>query len=154
MKFVADKMLGRLARWLRLLGYDVAYGPHLSGQGLIRAARREGRIVLTRDRKIARLSHPPPLLLLESERFRDQLRQVVETFALGLDALFTRCSLCNLPLEPLPKESVRDRVPPYVFETQEKFSLCRSCGRIYWPATHHERIREELRSIGIRIPGI
>ena len=147
-KFIADKMLGRLARWLRIIGQDVTYGLHLSGYGLIRAARKEGRLILTRDRSIAR-KNPPDYLLIGSDRFREQLKQVVETF--GLDPLkdaFTRCVECNAVLESISKEAVQAKVPPYVYATQEKFSICQRCKRVYWPATHLERMLEELKSVG------
>jgi uncharacterized protein len=147
MKFVADRMLGRLARWLRVIGQDVAYGPHLSGYGLIREARREGRIILTRDRSIRRKS-PPQYVLIESDRFRDQLKQVIH--ACGLDPfkdVFTRCVECNAPLQDLAKEAAREKVPEYVFSTQDKFSICPSCRRIYWPATHQQKMVEELKAM-------
>ena len=148
MKFAADKMLGGLAKWLRVIGQDVAYGPHLSGYGLIRAARREGRLILTRDRALA-TKNPPEYLLIESDRFRDQLRQVVRACRLDpFQDAFTRCMECNTLLEPVAKESVEGRVPPYVFSTQEKFSLCPTCRRIYWPATHQQKMLAELKALG------
>lgn len=148
MKFVADKMLGRLTRWLRVIGLDVTYGPHLSGYGLVRAARREGRVILTRDRAVGK-KRPPDYLVIESDRFREQLQQVIRAY--GLDPMkdaFTRCVACNALLEPIEKEMVREKVPPYVFSTQEKFSFCATCRRIYWPATHLEKMMEELKSMG------
>lgn len=148
MKFVADKMLGKLAKWLRIIGQDVTYGPHLSGYGLIRAARREGRLILTRDRSVAKKS-PPEYLMIQSDRFRDQLKQVVQ--ACRLDPVknpFTQCLECNTLLDPIPKNSVQGKVPPYVFSTQERFSFCRKCQRIYWPATHQQRMLEELKTLG------
>ncbi len=154
MKFAADRMLGRLARWLRVIGQDVAYGPHLSGYGLIRAARREGRLILTRDRALAK-KNPPPCLVIEGDRFREQLREVVR--ACNLDPLrqaFTRCVECNGPLEPVAKSAVEGKVPPYVFATQERFSRCPGCRRLYWPATHQERMAAELKALGVEAPGI
>ena len=151
MQFVADKMLGRLARWLRIIGQDVTYGPELSGAGLMRAARREGRLILTRDRGIGK-KNPPPYLFIQSNDFRAQLRQVAE--ACGLDLLkdaFTRCLECNSLFEPIAKGDVEGKVPPYVFATQEKFSFCRKCQRIYWPATHQQKMLEELKSVGLGI---
>jgi uncharacterized protein with PIN domain len=147
MQFAADKMLGRLARWLRIIGQDVIYGPGLSGAGLIRAARREGRLILTRDRALGK-KNPPPYLMIRSDHFREQLRQVIEEY--GLDALkdaFTRCVECNTSLEPMAKAAVEGKVPPYVFATQGKFSFCRRCRRVYWPATHQERMLQELKSL-------
>ena len=154
MQFVADKMLGRLARWLRIIGQDVTYGPELSGARLMRAARREGRVILTRERGIDR-KRPPPYLLIHSDRFREQLKQVVEAFHIDpVKDAFIRCVECNTPFEPIAKPDVEGKVPPYVFTTQEKFSFCRKCRRIYWPATHQEKMLGELRSLGLRSPGI
>ena len=149
-KFAADRMLGRLVKWLRVLGQDVIYGPHLTGYGLIRAARQENRLILTRDRGL-KIKQPPDFIFIESDRYSEQLKQVIE--ACGLDAsarLFTRCLNCNSQLQPKPKESVKGIVPPYVFSTQENFSWCPKCRRVYWPATHHERMVEELKNL--RIP--
>ncbi|MGH7771739.1 MAG: Mut7-C RNAse domain-containing protein [Candidatus Binatia bacterium] len=148
MKFVADKMLGRLAKWLRIIGQDVTYGPHLSGYGLIRTARREGRLILTRDRSVAK-KNPPDYLLIQSDQFREQLKQVI--LACRLDPLkdaLTRCVECNTLLEPIAKMAVQEKVPPYVFSTQERFSFCQGCQRIYWPATHQQKMLEELKASG------
>jgi uncharacterized protein with PIN domain len=149
LKFAADRMLGKLARWLRLMGQDVIYGPHLCGYGLIRAARREGRLILTRDSRLKQ-KQPPDFLFIESDHYREQLRQVVR--ACNLDPLaraFTRCAECNTMLEPRAKQSVEALVPPYVFSTQERFFACAQCHRFYWPGTHHDRMLEELRSLGL-----
>ena len=148
MKFVADRMLGKLARWLRVIGQDVTYGPHLSGYGLIREARREGRLILTRDRSLAR-KKPPDYLLIQSDQFREQLKQLVQACRLEpFKEAFTRCVECNTVLQPVPKEAVRERVPPYVFSNQERFSFCLRCRRIYWPATHQQKMVEELKALG------
>jgi uncharacterized protein len=146
LKFAADVMLGRLAKWLRVLGQDVIYGRHLSGAGLIHAARQENRIILTRDRRLH--SQPQDSLFIQSDDFREQLRQVVSTFHLirGND-LFKRCLICNFSLQPRPKASVRGAVPEYVFSTQEDFFWCADCHRIYWPATHHQKMLQELKNL-------
>ncbi len=146
-KFAADRMLGKLARWLRFMGQDVIYGPHLCGYGLIRAARQEGRLILTRDRRLKQ-KQPPDFLFIESDHYREQLRQVVRACNLEPLALaFTRCAECNALLQPRAKEAIETLVPPYVFSTQERFFSCPRCRRIYWPATHHERMLAELRKI-------
>src|SRR3982750_3930610 len=118
-KFVADRMLGRLVKWLRVLGYDVVYGQHLTGYGLIRTARQENRIILTRDRRLKN-KQPPDFVLIASDRYLDQLSQVVQTYPVTKEKLFTRCLECNSVLEPRAKESVKDLVPPYVYSTQER----------------------------------
>lgn len=153
-KFAADRMLGRLARWLRVLGLDVIYGRHLSGHGLIHAARQENRLILTRDRRLKQ-KQPPKFILIESDHYPEQLRQVIEECGLVVGAaLFTRCLECNAVLQPKPKESVEPHVPPYVFATQDHFFWCPKCRRVYWPATHHQRMVDELRKIGFSQPGI
>ena len=146
-KFAADRMLGKLAKWLRVMGQDVIYGQHLSGYGLIRAARAENRLILTRDRGLKK-KQPPDFLFIESDHYREQLRQVICACRLKpLNDAFTRCLECNLVLQPRSKAFVEKIVPPYVFTTQESFSWCPKCRRVYWPATHHQRMLEELKSL-------
>ena len=145
--FAADRMLGRLAKWLRILGYDVICGQHLSGHGLIRAARADGRLILTRDRSLAR-KQPPAFLFIESDDYVEQLRQVVGAYDLRLGAeLFTRCLRCNAQLQPRSKPSVGKLVPPYVFASQERFSWCDGCQKLYWPATHQQKMLDALEKI-------
>jgi uncharacterized protein with PIN domain len=142
-------MLGRLARWLRILGHDVAYGPHLSGRTLVERARREQRLLLTRDTRLLRDPHLPPHLFIASDHFRDQLREVAAAARLGAGFLH-RCLDCNRPLEAVPRDAVAAAVPPYVFATQEHFQRCPHCGRVYWPATHRAHMLDELAALGLR----
>ena len=148
-KFAADRMLGRLVKWLRIIGQDVIYGPHLTGYGLIRAARAENRLILTRDRGLKQ-KQPPAFLLIESDHYRDQLRQVVSECGLRLgEQMFTRCLECNSVLQAKPKRALENVVPPYVFSTQEEFFACPDCRRVYWPATHHQKMLQELRNLAL-----
>jgi uncharacterized protein with PIN domain len=149
-RFLADRMVGKLARWLRLLGYDTLYWPHLSPDGVLREARRQQRIILTRDTRVARRKDAPPFLFIESDRFREQLKQVVT--ALRLDPtlhLLTRCSECNTLLQPVTKAAAQTQVPEYVWQTQEEFRRCEDCRRVYWGATHKDHVLEELQRIGV-----
>lgn len=148
-KFAADRMLGRLAKWLRITGQDVIYGAHLTGYGLIRAARAERRLILTRDRRLQQ-KQPPEFLFIESDHYREQLLQVVRHCGLRVGgALFTRCIECNAVLEPRSRQSLGGIVPDYVLSSQERFFSCPTCRRIYWPATHHEKMLEQLRNLGL-----
>lgn len=150
LKFAADRMLGRLAKWLRVLGQDVIYGRHLSGAGLIYVARQENRIILTRDRRLP-VRQRQDFLLIESDHHREQLRQVVRQFNLSCgDGLLKRCLACNSLLQARSKDSVKDKVPSYVVSTQEQFSSCPGCRRIYWPATHRQKMLQELKSLGVQ----
>lgn len=154
LKFAADRTLGRLVRWLRVIGQDVIYGQHLAGHGLVRFARQGNRVILTRDRRVRRM-HPNQCIFIRSDHFREQLKQVVETCRLDpFAALFTRCLECNSRLDSIAKAEVQDVVPPYVFETQDNFSICRRCEKVLWPATHQQRMVEELRQLGFDDSGI
>ncbi len=149
-RFAADRMLGRLARWLRILGHDVAYGRHLGRDTLVACARREGRLLLTRDTRLVRRYGLPPHLFLTSDHFREQLQQVAAEVPLGRGRVLGRCLGCNRPLEEVrPREQARERVPAYVFATAPYFTRCSRCGRLYWPATHHAHMRRELATLGL-----
>jgi uncharacterized protein with PIN domain len=140
-------MLARLARWLRLLGADVFFDSSLGGGKLLARARAEGRITLTRDK---RLRTAPDAFYLEHHLFRDQLRAVLAHFPFDpRREAFTRCSHCNELLAEADRDSLVRRVPPFVYASQEHFRRCRRCGRIYWGATHLERIRRELDAMGL-----
>lgn len=146
-RFAADRMLARLARWLRLLGADVILDPRIDGAAMLRRARAENRILLTRDK---RLRTAPDVVFIESNGFREQIRAVLARYPFDTrrDA-FTRCSRCNAALCKVGREAVMTRVPPFVYASHEQFAECPGCGRIYWGATHPERMLQELQSIGI-----
>ena len=146
-KFAADFMLGRLAKWLRIIGCDVIYGRHLTGYGLIRAARSEDRLILTRDRRLKQ-KQPPPFVLIESDHYRDQLRQVIGHCGIHVgENVFSRCVECNAVLQARARDEVESLVPAYVYSSQTEFSFCPICRRIYWPATHREKMLEQLRNL-------
>ncbi len=146
MKFFADEMLGKLARWLRMAGLDVAYSRQIADAELLHRAREEGRIILTRDTRLARGLQSGEFLFISFDHLPEQLKEFFAAFpqARGEHQPLTRCVECNSLLLPIEKEKVRDRVWPYVFQTQEHFTLCPSCDRIYWEATHVKRIQEKL----------
>ena len=148
--FAVDAMLGRLARWLRVLGHDVAYGPHLRRATLLACARREARLLLTRDTQLLRDPNLPPHLFITSDRFRDQLREVGAVVPLAGGRPFSRCLACNTPLTEVARDAIREQVPAYVFEHQPRFWSCPSCHRLFWPATHHARMIAELAALGLR----
>ena len=149
-RFVADAMVGKLARWLRILGVDVLYDTSLDDHELEALARREKRVLLTRDTPLASRSSDPPRLLVESEDYREQLLQVVEAYGLNprqAHLMFTRCIDCNTLLEPARRDEVREEVPPYVFATQTQFKRCPCCDKILWSGTHRQHMRQTLDAI-------
>lgn len=151
-RFLADGMLGRLAKWLRILGFDTAYDPALDDYALLRLARAEGRILLTCDHELAH-HRGARSFLIESTDLVSQLRQVIYDLHLGLNAIFSRCPVCNTLLEALGREAVRDRVPAHVLETHTEFYHCPHCDRIYWPGTHRARMLETLTRLSGQTSG-
>jgi len=151
-RFLADVMLGRLARWLRIVGYDTLYFRDMNDQELLRRAIQDNRTLLTRDRELSQRGGSRALLIT-GEDLESQLIQVLEEMNLrprvgnGI-----RCPLCNETLKETPREDVQNAVPPYVWDTQRKFSRCPGCGRIFWEGTHWDRIRRRLHRVGCRRP--
>jgi uncharacterized protein with PIN domain len=146
-KFAVDRMLMRVARRLRMFGADTIFDVSLDGAAMLKLARAEGRIMLTRDK---RLKTAPKVLFLDSNDFREQLRQVLarHPFDIVRDA-FSRCSRCNTPLIVVDREVVRTRVPPFVYAAHEKFSECPNCAHLYWSGTHPHRIMQEMLNLDL-----
>ena len=136
MRFIADMMLGRLARWLRLYGYDTLYGVEDDDE-ILEIAEGEGRIVLTRDSELAERARKLGLkaFLLTSNSLEGQVREL-KSFGVEFRELFpanARCPKCNGHIRPVSKEEVKDKVPPKVYENYDEFYVCEDCGQIYWP---------------------
>jgi|YNPNPStandDraft_1061719.scaffolds.fasta_scaffold05526_7 uncharacterized protein with PIN domain len=140
-RFLVDGMLGRLAKWLRAAGHDVVYEPPFDDLSLAERARREGRILLTRDHGLA-ARRGIRSLLIEEEDLDAQLGQVLRLFP--APGMGSRCLRCNAPLEEVPLSAVQDFVPPYVRQHQKHFWLCPSCRRVYWQGSHWKHMQERL----------
>ncbi|MEW6070124.1 MAG: Mut7-C RNAse domain-containing protein [Candidatus Thermoplasmatota archaeon] len=146
MKFVADHMVGRLAGWLRLLGFDVLYPRNLDDTELIKIAKEEGRILLTRDRKLAGEN----IFVVRSLFIDKQLEQVVKELKLKIENELSRCSVCNTEIIKEAKEKVKSFVPERIYKEHELFWKCPKCNRIYWQGSHWKKIMkkiEELRNL-------
>jgi uncharacterized protein with PIN domain/sulfur carrier protein ThiS len=147
-RFVADAHLGRLARYLRLLGFDTVYENDLGDPELAAIAEREGRILLSRDRALlagAALSHG---LWVPSTRPREQVAQVVERLDLyRLLRPFTRCTICNGLLAAVDKAEIAAEVPERVHRVFDAFWRCQGCGRLYWQGSHYQRLRGLVEQI-------
>ena len=150
-KFFCDDNLGRLAKLLRTLGYDTRFQLTIEDGELVSLVLKEDRIILSRDTKLSRFKIKDRCLLIQSEKPLEQLKQVVDHLKLKIakDLLFSRCLVCNEPLQKMEKENIKDRLYPYVYQTQENFVYCSVCDRIYWPATHVERMTKKLSDGGI-----
>ncbi len=144
--FIADAMLGSLARWLRFFGLDCEFA-ELPDAELLSRARREGRWLLTRDRTLAALG--PRTVLVRSAELEDQLVEVFARLELTPKASLenARCGACNGTLEKLSPEVAAAIVPPHVAQTARSFRRCTRCGRVYWPGSHARRIHERMERV-------
>jgi uncharacterized protein with PIN domain len=148
-RFIVDRNVGKLARWLRLMGYDTSFFDGGDDSELVAIAKDEGRVILSRDTQIMKrrliTSGRIRAVLIQSDQPGDQIRQVIDT--LNLDSRFkpfTICLECNRPLVERIKDEVKELVPPYVFKTQDQFRQCPGCRRIYWRGTHWRAMTKKL----------
>ena len=138
--FAAEKTLGKLAKWLRLLGFDTLYESEVAADEFIKTLEND-RILLTRTRRIRRKSTDCKLIFVHSDHWAEQLKQII--LELGVKAAqtrpFSRCLHCNIQIVTAEKDSLWGRVPDYIFETHDHFQTCPECGKVYWSGSHTER---------------
>ena len=151
MQFLADSMLGRLARWLRFAGIDCAYERDRHEKPFLARASAEGRTVLTLDRDLADRAGTMALLLHSSNHL-EQLHEVFDAFHLSAGQALTRCGDCNAPLARVAREDVFGRVPARVYQASRAFYVCTRCSRVYWPGTHSAAIEERIRLASLPRP--
>jgi uncharacterized protein with PIN domain len=151
-KFIVDCNVGKLAKWLRLMGYDARFFNGTDDSQLVATALAEGRVILSRDTRIMErrviTSGKLKAILIQSDKPQLQIRQVID--ALDLDTNFrpfTICLECNQALEERKKDEVKELVPPYVFKTQSQFMQCPTCKRIYWRGTHWQSMGKRLEKL-------
>lgn len=148
--FFADEHLARLARYLRLAGFDTRLAPGWDDARLVAASEAEGRILLTKDRHLVTFLRPSRVFVPGSGRPAEQFVELVRRLQLEAAARpFTRCIVCNARLRPARREELAGRVPARVRAAHEQFLACEDCGRIYWPGSHHRRMSRLLAAAGI-----
>ena len=153
-RFAVEKTLGRLTKWLRLLGFDTRYESELTGKKFIDTLETD-RILLTRTRRIQNQLESRKLIFVESDHLAQQLNQIFRE--LGLKASqtrpFSRCLQCNVPIISVEKASIRGRVPDYIFEIHDRFQKCPECNRIFWRGSHTRRSFEKIQQVlGLELP--
>ncbi len=142
-RFVVDSMLGSLARWLRILGYDAEYESQRDDPELVRLARAEDRVLLTRDHMLAN-RRGVRSLFIESQDLDEQLAQVTAAFPLSPGQYEGRCPVCNTALIVATPEEVEGAVPPYVLQHHRRFQRCPGCRRVYWRGSHWRNMQGRL----------
>ena len=145
-------MLGSLAKWLRILGYDALYCRDMTAFSIFKLALSENRIIITRNKKFKHYISPK-VIMVNSTGVIEQLKFVAGELRLDTKNIFTRCSVCNTLLETQPKENIKDKVPEYIYNNHGGFAVCPSCKRIYWPGTHTEKIMNVFADIGMKKGG-
>jgi len=138
--FAAEPTLGKLANWLRILGFDTSYEPGFSTKKSIDSGRKN-RILLTRTERVRDGKLPQEFIFITSNIPFEQLREVIDTLGIIYTDTrpFSRCIRCNTRIQPVDKDSVRGDVPDFIWQTRDIFQICGRCRRIYWPGSHTER---------------
>jgi len=148
MRFIVDCMLGKLAKWLKILGFDALFFSKIEDDELLTIARKEGRILLTKDTGLIQQAKDVETLFLESEERQDQVQQVLEHFNLREKVNpHTRCIDCNMVLKNLPKKNAKNLVSAFVFDKADSFALCPNCGRVFWRGTHFKDMEAKIQEI-------
>jgi len=147
-KFIADVHLGRLARYLRVMGFDVLYKNDFEDDEIVRTSLKERRAILTRDRGILKRNEVTHGYWVRSTKVEEQVKEVLKRFDLKNEIKeFSRCVECNEPLKSIKKETIIDQLPPKVANLQNEFYRCPVCNKIYWKGTHHKRMLSFITSV-------
>ena len=146
MKFIADAMLGRLARWLRLMGFDVLYYPDIEDSQIVRISREQERTVLTRDTLLLKRKGLKDPVFISSDHVMQQLGELRGRLDFHDAEPLGRCGVCNGVLSKvMGKNDIRDFVPEFIYHSFDEFIQCRDCKKVYWKGSHYERIREKIK---------
>jgi uncharacterized protein len=149
-RFIADVMLGKLAKWLRIAGFDILYSNKFSDDELAARSNAEGRILLSLDTRLLVRKTVKEFIFLKSQNLQEQIKQILEaTHSEGLSSLLTRCLSCNETLIDTSRDSVRDRVPEFVYQTNLHYKICPKCQKVFWAGTHRKSVLRTLEKLGI-----
>jgi len=146
-RFLLRENLNKLARELRLLGYDAAIYKQISFHNLCRIAARENRIILTRSLGESKQKTDNQIILIKAVLVDQQLLQIKPVLQFDPVIIFSRCSLCNKMLYEIDKKKIINFVPEYVLTHNSHFKICRFCGHIYWEGDHHQAILKRLKNL-------
>jgi len=148
LKFIIDGMLGKLTRWLRMLGHDVEYASSMGDKELIQKAKKESRILLTRDVELYKqaITKGADAFLVENPNQTANLANLARRFKfkLEIDMRVSRCPKCNSRIEAVSKASIADKIPTSTSTNYEEFWQCQGCGQVYWRGAHWKRIDKTL----------
>jgi len=150
MKFLCDQMLGTLAKWLRILGFDTYFANQvIKDIELLEIAKKEERILITRDKELVQRCKKRQIkfISISSIDLDEQLKTTLKNIKINQDQILTRCTVCNSILEEIDKEKVKGEVPEKVFQYKEKFWFCKNCKKYYWHGSHFDKMISKIKDL-------
>jgi uncharacterized protein with PIN domain len=150
MKLLCDHMLGSLAKWLRIFGFDTFYPDSTTNDDFIlQIATREKRLLISRDKELLIRAKKTlvPVLEIQTTNLTEQLQQVLKKIPVDEEKILSRCTVCNTLLHSVEKETIKDKIPEKVFQTRNEFWICPSCSKYYWMGTHYENMRKKINTL-------
>ena len=150
MKFLCDSMLGTLAKWLRIYGFDTFFAnSDISDKELIDIAKKQDRVIITRDKNLVYSSRKKlvDVFQIKSTNLDDQLSKVLKNYEIHEENILSRCLLCNSSLQKIDKKEVKEEVPQRIFNSNDKFWFCNKCKKIYWKGSHYDKMIEKMDSL-------
>ena len=150
MKFIVDNMLGKSAKYLRMLGYDTIYPVPDEDEEILKIASNQNRIIITRSKNLfEKQTQHRRVILISTNRFQDNFKEIIKKLGIELDRnkLFSRCLECNNPIQNIAKTKVEDQLPPKVKEHFNKFTICHHCNKIYWKGGHTDRMLKKAKKL-------
>lgn len=150
MKYLCDQMLGTLAKWLRIYGFDTFYAnSEMDDKELINISKNEKRILITRDKNLLQIARKNKIKVIEinTTDINQQINKVINQEKVNPTKVLSRCILCNNIIEEIKKDEVKKKVPNRVFDTNEKFWFCPKCKKIYWKGSHYENMIEKINGL-------
>lgn len=143
-------MLGSLAKWLRIFGFDTFYPDSTTNDDFIlQIATREKRLLISRDKELLIRAKKTrvPVLEIQTTNLTEQLQQVLKEIPVDEEKILSRCTVCNTLLHAVEKEGIKDKIPEKVFQTRNEFWICPACSKYYWMGTHYENMREKINTL-------
>ena len=150
MKFLCDRMLGTLAKWLRIYGFDTLFATNeMEDNQLLNISKKENRILFTRDKNLAIEARRENIKIVEVKTtdIDEQIKSVLSGTKVDKTKILSRCILCNSEVEEIKKQDIKEKVPEKVFTNNEKFWLCKKCDKIYWKGSHYEKMFEKINAL-------
>ena len=148
-------MLGSLAKWLRIFGFDTVYpDATMNDDRILQIAQREKRLLISRDKELLIRAKKTlvPVLKIHTTDLTEQLHQILQEIPIDEEKILTRCTLCNTSLHSIDKEVIKEKIPEKVFQTRNEFWVCPSCSKYYWMGTHYENMREKINTLVSKDP--